>query len=260
MTNDIAIRFLEPEAAEAVALLAAQMNPPALHPLMIASCPGYARYVRRVLSVPSGEREAFFVGALSQGELLGHLEFRPLRERGALAMNGIAVDRAARAAGVGRRLHDAAVDYAQREGYARLECDVFDGNERARGWFQRLGFSVMHQTLWTIGPSPAELGDDGASASPVSIREFAQAEASQEAYGFSSFRARTARGEFSIGRIRDEYFRVTDAAALEDRDLLRALGRLDPKRRLLGISRGGAARPDGFEVVASATRMELQLP
>ncbi len=42
--------------------------------------------------------------------------------------------------GVGRSLYDSAVSYLVRTGYERASLWVLEGNERARRWYERLGW------------------------------------------------------------------------------------------------------------------------
>ena len=54
----------------------------------------------------------------------------------------IAVTDAAEGRGAGAALMGAAEEWARRNGYPRLHLNVFDGNHRARRFYERLGYAV----------------------------------------------------------------------------------------------------------------------
>jgi GNAT superfamily N-acetyltransferase len=54
----------------------------------------------------------------------------------------VAVTEAAEGRGAGAALMRAAEDWARRNAYPRLHLNVFDGNARARRFYERLGFAV----------------------------------------------------------------------------------------------------------------------
>ena len=59
-----------------------------------------------------------------------------------LYIDQICVDRAARRGGHGRRLLDAALDFADRLGIARVELDTWAANTGARAFFESVGFQA----------------------------------------------------------------------------------------------------------------------
>lgn len=54
----------------------------------------------------------------------------------------VAVTEAAEGRGAGAALMRAAEDWARRRGYPRLHLNVFEGNARARRFYERLGYAV----------------------------------------------------------------------------------------------------------------------
>ncbi len=62
----------------------------------------------------------------------------------------LAVDPAAEGRGVARRLVAAGEEWARARGFDRITLNVFDGNMRARGLYERLGYAV--ETLHYLKP------------------------------------------------------------------------------------------------------------
>ena len=72
--------------------------------------------------------------------LLGLSIFERGKQPGILLMDGIVVDADARGMGIGTKLLDAVVAYAQAHQYAQVRLDVVDTNPRARHLYERKGF------------------------------------------------------------------------------------------------------------------------
>lgn len=68
-------------------------------------------------------------------------------ERRFALVDQIAVSPVARRRGVGRRLMDAAFDYASRMGFEELQLDVRAHNGGARAFYEALGFTVAQTRL-----------------------------------------------------------------------------------------------------------------
>nr|WP_319384909.1 GNAT family N-acetyltransferase [uncultured Roseibium sp.] len=88
-------------------------------------------------------------GGLWRGMVLDLLERRT--QPGALLMDGIFVNEAARGKGVGTALLQAIFNKAAEDGLNRVRLDVIDRNDRARSLYERMGFnpvSVAHTGLF----------------------------------------------------------------------------------------------------------------
>ena len=59
-------------------------------------------------------------------------------------MDGIAVDQAYRGQGIGSKLLQEIVTYAQQNGYKTVRLDVIDINSDARRLYERRGFVAVH--------------------------------------------------------------------------------------------------------------------
>ena len=74
-------------------------------------------------------------------------------------------------------------------------------------------------------------------------------------YGFSQFTVRTARGEYTLGRLGANHFRAIGEDSLEDRDALAALVEVDASRRLFVIARQPFASRHPGQHIAASERM-----
>nr|WP_047044044.1 GNAT family N-acetyltransferase [Vibrio mexicanus] len=81
-------------------------------------------------------------------------------ESGELVMDGIVVDSSARGLGVGSRLLDKIINYAQDKGFKSVRLDVIDSNPRARKLYESKGFVAtktdsFEYLKWLVGFSSA---------------------------------------------------------------------------------------------------------
>jgi ribosomal protein S18 acetylase RimI-like enzyme len=226
--RDIELRKAVAEDAGAVVELIRSSFAPGLLEMTIYGCEGIEEYVHALIEAESRGADTGYTVAVTNGALAGVVEMRQLRDR--LFCNYIAVARDARSRGVGTALLGAGIAAGRRPGQLTLELDVFDDNEPALAWYRGLGFSESSRTEWRVLAPP---GGDRASAAPVS--GWAQALASQRAFGFSELSIQGAAGGYRIGLLGRDWFRLTDPAALEDPALGATLHALDPERSLLAL-------------------------
>ncbi len=72
------------------------------------------------------------------------------RRPGALLIDGLAVDRDMRGAGIGSLLLQAVEDHARQSGHRQLQLDVVDTNPRARELYERRGFVPVETSRFPI--------------------------------------------------------------------------------------------------------------
>ena len=104
-------------------------------------------HLRRVLSVPAAWRALVVLSVLSRSA-------RP----GALVLDGICVESAARGSGIGTALLNAATARARAEGARCVVLSVIEDNPRARALYERLGFTAREQG--SLGPLRRVYGFD----------------------------------------------------------------------------------------------------
>jgi hypothetical protein len=201
--------------------------------------------------VPSSE-SAYFV-AQSTGGIIGAAELR--RQPNRLFLNDIAVHQNYRGKGVGATLLSAAV---QTSGVSsgQIGLDVFHDNVRALQWYCRLGFAISTSAEFVeVGP-PSEAEEE-----PAYLSGLPQADLCQERFGFSRFSVITMKGTFSVGRIGDTWFRLTDIAALGSPSVFASLRLLDPARRIFAIVPASSAPPaQVVRLLATTHRMRAEIP
>jgi len=91
-----------------------------------------------------------------QGAVLGYVllqvksvggEHPVLRPRQYLLVDGLHVDEAARGQGIGALLMDATREVAKSRGIGNIELNVWECNEGAMRFYERLGFTTQRRTL-----------------------------------------------------------------------------------------------------------------
>ncbi len=86
--------------------------------------------------------ELGFFSAMRAGLILSLYERKPRPNE--LLMDGIAVDPAFRGQGIGSRLLDEILNYAQERSYEQVRLDVIDTNPGARRLYERKQFQATH--------------------------------------------------------------------------------------------------------------------
>src|ERR1035437_3055966 len=250
--DGIQIRFAEPGDAAQIANLVSGGLRQDFAQLLIYGCRGAPEYIRKQLAsgIPSAE-SAYFV-AQAPGGIIGAAELR--RQPNRLLLNYIGVHPGYRGQHAGTTLLSAAVGMSGVNS-GQIELDVLDDNVRALQWYRRLGFTTRTSAEFL------ELAtSDGADEGPAYVSGLPQADLCQERFGFSKFNLITGKGTFSVGRIGETWFRLTDLAAIADPAVFPALNRLDPARRIFAIVPASSAPP--LQVVrplAKTHRMETDI-
>ena len=246
--NDIELRPAVAEDATAIVALIREGFEPGLLELTIYGCDGIERYVGALIDGDRRGVDTAYVVAVRGGQVLGVAEMRRFAERQFL--NYVAVTPEMRGRGIGNALLGAAIEAARRPGQSTLELDVLAGNEVALAWYRGLGFGDTSMTEWWALALPA-----ADRSSPTPVGGWAQAVASQRAFGFSEVSVEGPEGSYRVGLLGHDWFRLTDPAALEDPALGATLRALDPDRSLLALVPPGTLAEPVAERRATMIRM-----
>lgn len=244
----------QPQDAPGIAAAIGSGFAPEILAATIYGCEGIAKFIASQISLPQAVADTRYTVAEprdSASEMVagcshlvaGCVEMRCFPD--ALFLNYISLLPQYRAAGMGKALLRAAIAQC-REAQGEMLLDVLLHNEVARGWYQRLGFVDQHGSEWW------EIHPERGEASPGFVSGFPHAEACQREFGFSQLNVTTADGNYAIGRIGLDWFRVTTPEALADPAVAATLVALDPNRRLLALLREGqlpaAVRPQARQM------------
>jgi ribosomal protein S18 acetylase RimI-like enzyme len=204
---------------------------PLILPYTIVSAAGVERFVYDTLA-QGGERSGTVFTVAARGdEAAGVTEFR--RSVDELFLNHIYVRKDARGTGLGRQLLRESILVARDHGQREIALDVFAGNERARRWYESLGFRERSVAHWVEARLPR---GGGPGLGRGHLDGLPAARLSMDRYGFSSFQLTTAAGSYRVGRIGPGLFRVTAGGVLGDGDALSILAEMEPRAALLCIS------------------------
>ena len=235
----ISIRRPVPAEAPATAALLRDAVPASVRPLTIFGQSGVAEWI--AWSIRSGSGPSAFLVATAGDALCAAAEWR--HHGCALFLNRIAVAPAYRRRGVATHLLRAGLDAF--DAGARVALDVFRGARVARRWYKRLGFRKSGRRKWIVGPLGAgtDLSSRPAphdSVPTVRLRNRADAQAQHERFGFSTLRfvveGASGATDHEVGRLGNNYFRITSPETVRTRPLRAALLALNPSRSLLYLS------------------------
>ncbi|MFZ7942310.1 MULTISPECIES: GNAT family N-acetyltransferase [Bacillaceae] len=212
-----------------------------IFPLTIFSSKGYEAYLNKWLTIAEKHRKVKFYGAFTGERLAGYTEWRVLEE--ALFLNNIYVFPEYQGLRIGRTLLvEHGKQLLDQFGRTKISLDVFADNMAAINWYKKIGFVKIGSSNWYVREQTAVTDWKGPSGG-CWIENYPNAESEQTAYGFSQLMCSTRNGTYQIGRITDQYYRITNPSALYDTDLLQYLNGLDPGRRLLIVTNKEVPQP-----------------
>lgn len=217
----------------------------------IYGCPGVTRYVAEQIAIQDRGGGTYFSVAEINGEFAAFVELRRLTNR--LFLNYIAVKPDFQKHGLGNRVLSHGMSLTGTENYQEMALDVLGNNEIPRAWYERLGFRQESVTYWWNLPLKAGV------PSLVHLEKYAEAQAMQREYGFSQFDICIDRQRYSIGRLGDNLYRITESNALLLPGLMHILHELGPKRKILLLSADSVPPQTACKPVARTLRMAVDL-
>lgn len=225
----VRVRPARPEDSEAIVRTLREGFDPLILPYTIVSAAGMERFVYDTLVQDGARSGTVFTLAERGGGVAGVAELR--RGVDELFLNHIYVRRDARGTGTGRQLLRESILAARDHGQREIALDVFAGNERARRWYESLGFRERSVAHWVEARLP-----NGGVPGRGHLDGLPAARLSMDRYGFCTFQLATPAGSYRVGRIGTGLFRVTDGGVLGDGDALSILAEMEPGAALLCIS------------------------
>ena len=217
-----------PSHAHEIADLFCRSFAPQVAQLLIYGCRGAAEHIRRQVSTRLPNIESVYFVAEVSGQVAAAMEFR--RRPNVLFLNYIAVTPESRGQRLGSRLFSGALSMLH-PCAGHIELDVLDDNVGAMEWYRRLGFTTNGSSEFVELATPAAGHEE-----PALISGLAQSDLCQERFGFSTFNLICQNVTFTVGRVGDAWFRLTDPAAAGDPAVFTALRLLDPARRIFAVA------------------------
>ena len=251
--DGIQIRFAEPKDAAQIADLFCSAFRPDFAQLLIYGCRGASEYIRMQLAPGLAPAESAYFVAQARGDIIGAAELK--RQSNRLLLNYISVHLGYRGQRVGVTLFSAALRMSGVNS-GQIGLDVLHDNVSALQWYSRLGFATRTSAEFLELAPPS-----GVDKEPAYVSGLPQADLCQERFGFSKFNLITGKGTFSVGRIGDPWFRLTDLAAVGNPAIFAALNLLDPKRRIFAVVPASSAPlAQVVRLLAKTHRMEAEIP
>jgi len=242
------------DAPKIVSLVRKSFNSRILN-AMIYGCAGITQYLKSQISIPSGLSDTVYVVAESGGVIVGCVELRLLGDT--IFLNYICTSRKMRNKGLGKKLLKKAVLIVKCRNHRRMALDVFADNHVAKQWYSKLGFARNYTTGWYSFPVVyKKTGLVG------KVSGFPQADLCHARFGFSQFSVHASKNSYSVGRLGNDWFRVTQKEILQDAEAVNTLAKLDARRKILGLFcvSKGQTLPRGADVLCESERMTVDLP
>ncbi|WP_143192038.1 GNAT family N-acetyltransferase, partial [Paenibacillus helianthi] len=209
------------------------MNPDVFY-LTVFSCKGYTRFLEKTLDFQASLSSVKLMGVYDNNTLIAFSEWRIFEN--VIFLNNLYVSPLYRNKGVGYQLLKYGRCLATSLDIKQISLDVFEWNQSSYSWYKKLGFSNGEYTRWFTGNIIFHEDYSTSDIQNAEIIELSQAKISHQKFGFSSFKVITSRKEYSIGRLGDKHFRLTDVEGLNDKSLLKILFNIDSNRKIFLVT------------------------
>jgi ribosomal protein S18 acetylase RimI-like enzyme len=236
MPKEIIYRLVNASETQQVVNLHRASFPPQHVARTIFGTRGIAAYLSALIGLPGFSSSQSILGAWDKLAMVGYAYGRTIGE--SWHLNYIAVLPAYQSCGIGQSLWQA-WSKQRRNDSRELTLDVEEINRAAVAWYEGLGFRPVRRT-WSyekelsLGPpSRMPSGDATPLDGSLELLDWDNAQAWQRVYGFSQFQIASARTVWQVGRLGENYFRVT---AILPAHIEHALHEMDASRKLLVVS------------------------
>ena len=255
MENSLNIRIAKPEDAMAITIVMRDGFNEKYLAVLIYGCAGITSYIKCLIKMSEGISDTAYVVAEVGGKIVGCVEFTYVGN--SVFLNYISIASDYRNNGLGGKLLKEALRITSVGNADRMLLDVFEYNDMACGWYNKLGFEAEYRDCWWVIDVPVVNG-----CFPGVVHGYPQSEACRKAYGFSQFTVHTATGTYTVGCLGHRWFRVSSGDALTDKMLHVTLRKTDSTRRYLAILKEGALAADladAVELYTRSTRMSIDM-
>lgn len=248
------IRLAQPDDSETIVKILRDGLGDKLSNYTIYCSHGMPAFIRAQIKSHDLGGTKYFVSE-EDGQIVGFAEFRLLAKE--IFLNNIYVTPLGRGSGSGKALLSAGLVLAQERGLIRIGLDVFSDNSKALTWYEKLGFELASESVWLEMEIKAD-----SNKQHFKILNLPFANCLYRNYGFASLEIETSTGEYSVGLLGENFFRVSEAKFFEDKDALACLTTFDSSRKLLYIGNMlhfPTVNPNSYTKVATSFRLSASV-
>ncbi len=214
--------------------------------------PGTSRFLRDELARLADSRAKEFLVFADKGQVVGFAEYR-LEGPASAFLSYVCVADWARRRGVATAIMERFLD--DHPILARLELDVFEDNQAARRFYERIGFAAVAESAWYRRPLPTP-------SDPIDVPDLAAKLLTHGRYGFSVYEFEWLGENRRVGRIGETTLRCFDDRSFADDALLGRLHATFPRAEealLVGVVDQRQLPGDSSQII-SAQRMAWVSP
>ena len=224
------IRYAEPSDAKVIVSLTVSGFRKELLNAMIYGCNGIVNFLERQISIPLNMSDTIYIVAEIDEIVVGFVEFKIYPEN--IFLNYIGTSKQVQHKGLATKLLGKSVSMVRTKYHKRMILDVFSDNVVAKYWYKKLGFTEEYNAGWyKILQKELDEGD----FLQGKVSGFSQSNCCYDEFGFSHFNITTAAGNYNVGMLGEEWFRVTEIELLFDYAALSCLNSIDSSRSILGL-------------------------
>lgn len=170
----------------------------------------------------------FFVCEI-ENQVIGCLELKLSID--SVFVSYICVDPIVQSHGLGSRLLRYGIEAVRQVHHHWVWLDVLENNHVARSWYEKLGFEAEFVTEWWQVTLPK------VSKSIGYVSGLPQAEASHNQFGFSQVNVTSPLGTYGVGRLGDQWLRITAPDFFADDAAIAMVADLAPERKAIALIR-----------------------
>lgn len=228
----INIRLAQPgDGAGIVASVQSGFDRSLLSAFLYGAC-GMADYIDTQIAMRDWKCDTIFSVACDDDKVVGSVELRSVGQD--VFLNYIALLPDYRSKGLGAKLLKTALEMYDISDKKDIFLDVLTTNTLAKNWYERMGFQTDYfMTWWSLPLEKSSKKPNGMVAG------YPQCCACYDRFGFGQFRLITAGGDYNVGLMCTDWFRIVQPSALIDPDVPASLNKVDSSRRILSILQDG---------------------
>ena len=197
--------------------------------MMIWGCRGAEKYLADLIDIENTICDiSNYVGIIDDKIVAVTQLKRNISDR-TLHLNYICTDQAYRKKNVGSKLLLHSIT-EESNIFEHMALDVFLDNAIASRWYSDLGFNALATREWLV--ISTKILDSRVGY----VSGLPQSNCCFEEYGFSQFMLSTDKGNYSIGILGENYYRLADVKIIEDLVGISTLFKLAPNREILLIA------------------------
>ncbi|SUI97317.1 putative acetyltransferase [Sphingobacterium spiritivorum] len=195
MKEDIKIDFAIIDDVESIVSLVRSSFDKSYLEISIYKCKGIASFIITELNNQYSPYK--YLVAKIGDKIVGFVEFKMFPHNSTAFLNMIATDNTHKGLGIAKKIFSYSENYFREQLYSNIQLDVFQSNEVARQWYEKMGFVKEESSYFC----QQHIGDASKHIQDILILNLSQFNCLYEKFGFSFLQMSAGEQSFTLGII-----------------------------------------------------------